>query len=463
MTTTLNPLILGLGALGAVVVLMLVAFNLRFALFLVGGMLFLSAIALAVDFWGTPYRTWLMPLQVSRSPLYMLAGAAMILGLLVHAGRVSASHVSTQAWMVLVLGIAQGFIRVFHEGFVEGAQTAALAALTVVPAAMIVGASIRRWGDWYDPIRIIGLVGLGWYGCVAVQYVIDPRMLTLGNEKRFIGMLANPQHAAVWVASLGVIGGWLFLNDPARRLRLFWAALIAASLIGILWTGSRTAALMFTVGTVGVMYARLGKVILLLPIAGVVLFAAFKLVQGSNIDLVTERLGSTDDTRTLAWLKLIQDGLANPIFGMGIDKVDKSENGYLYGFASFGAFYLLACFALTILSAAQFSQLFRLRWSLEPQDRAVCDLVLSYIAVFYAGSMFEGYMTARISANMVMLVVITTVGHRLVMMVRQIQPLGGDSFHEYADDAEELPAADHARPLASAAPAIPNSEEQPRL
>ena len=175
-----------------------------------------------------------------------------------------------------------------------------------------------------------------WMVCVLIQVGINPNSITLGNAFRFTGLTGNPQHAAVLMAITTMVALWLWLNENHVRYKPMWGVLGAVAVVMLGWTGSRTGALMTIFGSTFILYSRLGRAILLLPMGavGAVIFAV--ILQNLGINLGLDRLTSTEDTRSYAWNNMLTIALENPVLGAGTAFSGNSENSYLYAAASYG-------------------------------------------------------------------------------------------------------------------------------
>lgn len=422
--------ILGLGAIVGVALLILTKFNFKWASLPMTAMIFFSAIATAVDFYDTPYQTWIKPLSDNRSFLYMVCG----LGLAVIAGLssdvVSIRHVTAVALFSFFLSIWGGLIQIFHDGLAEGMKSLAFAASTLLSLAIVVGGLVRRWGDWIIPMRCIGFATAIWAGAAFMQFVIDRRYVTLGNENRFIGVASNPQHTAAFLALAGVVVIYLSLAENYKLLKLMWIGLAAAVGVMLFWTGSRTGFGMITVGVALMLYSRLGKLIFVAPVIVVVIAFLLRLFAQDLADVNTDRLTSTDDSRTFVWIALLEGFMDNPVLGAGPGRVEASENGWLLGASNYGAGYLFIQMIITGAAAIQCWKLWRYRSILNGRDRSVTDAIIGVFLAFFAGSVFEGYFAARISVSIVIMVVVSVVGGRLIQLIKEHQAAAAEFEHE---------------------------------
>ncbi len=71
-----------------------------------------------------------------------------------------------------------------------------------------------------------------------------------------------------------------------------------------------------------------------------------------------------------------------------------------------------------IASAVLLKNLWRLKPSMIPSDRRLVDLIVAGNCMYFAGSMFEGYIISRVSAPLVILMMFGAMGSRLIQEAR---------------------------------------------
>jgi hypothetical protein len=434
--------IVGLGAIAGLTLLLLSKLNFRWASLLVGAMVFFSAIATAVDFYENPYITIIAPLSDNRSFLYMVCGLGLVAMAVINGDKVSLRDVTPTAWFCFLLSMWGALIQTAHDGLQQGLQSLAFAAATLVPLSIAVGGLIKKWGDWVVPLRCIAFATAIWTALTAYQFYVDRRMVMLGNENRFIGLSANPQHTAAFLACAGNVVLYLALTETVKLLRLLWIAQMGAIVVMLVWTGSRTGLGMMALGAGVILYARIGRVILVMPFVAIAAYVLFKFLSQDLADVNTDRLTSSNDTRTVMWKVLVTQFVENPIIGIGSGRSEASENGYLLGAATYGAGFVFIQIIATFCVAAQAISLWRLRSYLVPKDRALIDLVLGTFLSFFAGGMFEGYFAARIAASIVILVILSVVAGRVTRLIREAAEQERAAAEWYEANAELQPATD---------------------
>jgi hypothetical protein len=180
-------------------------------------------------------------------------------------------------------------------------------------------------------------------------------------------------------------------------------------------------------------YGRLGRIILTLPLLLIVLYAALYLGSAVFVELgeTAQRLRSLEDTRSGAWLLMLQDGKEHPWIGVGVYET-KSENSYLKAFASYGVGMVALVLLLVGVSARLMWRLYRLRRWLDPPRRAEVDLVLAYNGMYFAASMLEGIVIARVAFHMTMMLIFSVIAVEVLKRETERIAWEGDVVDEVA-------------------------------
>ncbi len=418
-------LLLGVGGLGA---LGLAAVNFRFSILLIGVMLFFTAISRQTTWNLLLVRTVITELQAQRSTMYLGAGALLLLAGVMHVQQLKVRSISGFAVLLAFSGIYAGLIRMLAADVGEGLQSIAFAMATLAPLMLVPPSLIRDWWDMYVLPRVVAVVGLGWCGLCLVQFVVNRRALTTGYlTQRFVGMTGNPQHASAFLAFVITCCVFLVLNDPKKRYRLVWMGTAALAGVFLLWTASRTGVAMTAIGVLACFYGRAGAGAILLPIVGGIGYIAYSFLAGQNVDFDVERLAGGGQTRAHVWRELWGDFMSNPLFGAGgtgvkeAFRAEKSENSLLYGLATYGAGMGLVIIAMFFASLLQLWRLAGLRRVAQPYQRRVIEFAVGTQAMFWAGSVFEGYIVGRVSAPIVYMLLFSAMAQRAIEMVTEEQ------------------------------------------
>jgi hypothetical protein len=424
---------LAVAILGGATLWLAMLFSLRSALLVLAAMLFLAGISVILDWDKTVYRTWLLPIQAYRSQLYAFFGVVLIGGMIPRIRVLSPRLISPHAWILLAISVYAGVLRMYHVDPTDGIFSIGMAFCTIVPIALVLTGLLQLPDGPARLIRLIVWATLIWVGGVAVQLAVNPKLVLLGSHFRFTGLIANCNQAATMLSVVAVSSLWLSLNGR-KAARPFYATLTGVFLVMLLWTGSRGGFGMFVLGAAAVLYGRAGRAILFLPVFAVVVYALLSIGVAANVDLNTDRLLVTANSRAAPWSSLLRDGLANPIFGVGPGEIEGSENSYLLGFASYGAFMVLLMLAFIWIAGAHCLKLWRLRRWVDPDTASLIDLCIGQHIMYFAGSVFEGFMQARVGSNLLVILIYGGIG---TVLIRQQRATLLDPSSESEDEAVE--------------------------
>ncbi|MBL0928426.1 MAG: O-antigen ligase family protein [Phycisphaerales bacterium] len=416
--------LLFLGGFVGALVAAAMARNFRLAFLVLAGMMVAAAVAPALNIKGDAFaQTWAVAFTQRRREWYMIFGLMAAVFLLTNQHRLGRGLAPPQMVCLLILGVYGGLMRIVGTSDpISGLVAVAFMVVSLVPLLYLIPALLQDENDIFALFRWM-MVALGvWAAACTVQFVINQDLLYSGSTKRFQGLSGNPQHAAVYLAFSAVAALFLFFNDPKHRYRPLWAVMSALAFVLILWTGSRTGVGMFVIGGGIVALTRLGRTVLLLPIAGLIGFAIMSVLDAFGVQFDIAGLTSRGDNRTAAWGRLFQQILEHPLFGVGgTEETLASENSYLYAMASYGLGAGLALLALLLVTIRLASRLVALRRRVAPRHKAIIDLVLAGNLMYFSGALFEGYMIARIAAPLSFILVFAAVGHRLPRIIAQQQ------------------------------------------
>lgn len=414
----------------------IVAARFKGAILVFGAMLFASSLAAPVDPHGRPVETWMLPLQQRRSEVFAACGVLILLAGVLHLTRLRFGRVPIMALFSLAIGVYAAFVRVVAgSDALEGGQSFLFALLTILPLALVLPSVIEGRDDVMRLLRIISMVAIAWVIACAIQFVIRPKVLALGGGyTRFQGMLGNPQHAGAFLAFCITAAAFLMVNDGKARYRPIWALLAAILTVLAIWTGSRTGLGMTAIGVASVFYSRFGRAVLFLPIVAAVVVVVLEMLRDvTQIDI--ERLTSGADTRTIAWMILLDQFLENPLFGTAMGEHQLfSENSFLLALAGFGIGMGVIVFLFAIVSGLKCLSAMRARFSLiDPLDKRLADLFVGLTSMYFAGALLEGYMLSRVSAPLVFILFAAALSSYLAVRAREDRALEAAAAHEYED------------------------------
>jgi len=408
----------------------------------VGVMLFASSIAIIKDWRGRPQATWFMPVQVNRSTIVLGAGLLLYLAAIGNLGRVSISRLAGPALLTLAAALYGGLIEAMHSGASSGIESLAFAMSTIAPLALVAPGLCSTAEDRLRMLRVILGANLVWLIALAIQLLVNSSVVTQGKSLRLYGLTGNPQHTGVMMAIFAVVTLWVLIHTPRGRSFSLLLTLLTIDLLMVLWTGSRTAGAMFVLGAMLVLRHRAGRAILLFPIAALALYVALSLA-GQDVSMKAERLFSTANTREESWRGLIESASRNPLFGVGRQETQSSENSYLFAFSAYGVFMAAILVLVGVTAAVQSFRLWRLSRWLPAVDRALVDLVHAFYAMYFAGSILEGYMMAQVAVPLVMIVLMSSLGVELSREAREARCFNPREDRDGAwDGADEVDALD---------------------
>ena len=434
---SISPLILIAGALVGLVglIVYMMGVSKKWGMLVpYAGLFLFASLAMPLDWNDRVNPTFWLPVQSNRSNLYFACGIAGSLMLLMQMGRMRGKTLAFSAGLLYLIGVYAALLRFVHVGPGDGVQSVLFSLVTLTPLITCAALVIRDFDDLKTLLRVIGFVNIAWIGMVMVQVVVNPKYITMGNEFRFVGVLSNPQHSGVLMAFFTVVVLWLMLND-LPKYRLIFLALLGVDGLLLLWTGSRTGMGMAAIGLSAVLYSRAGRAILLLPVVAIVGYISLKIVidvLGMNIGF--ERLGSTENTRDYAWWKLYTVAMENPMIGVGTEDAEKSENSWLYGFASYGIGMLALQLTFTFVATFEILKSIRTRFSLPPEFRPHLDVLNGIMLMYFAGAVLEGYMVSRVSATLCIFMIASIANANLRKIAKDHLLSGGEYDYDYDYD-----------------------------
>lgn len=410
---------------------LVVAFNMlrtpRAALPVLSVMVMLSAFSVhRTDTGMVDNHTWLQPVQLYRSELFAALAVVVLGGTLVHVHRLRLRNVSSQGVLLVLIQIYAGILTMYHMGLAEGGKRSVFAVLGYGAVLAALSICLREPRDWLLCIRAVALGLLMWLGASMVQMLIDPTQMLANWNTRFTGMSGNPQGTAIFLGPACAVVLWLALNDPNRRLKLVWYGATAAGLICIVWTGSRTGAALFVLGAMAALYGRAGRAVVALPVVAAFIFVGLKLASGMDETINYERVLSTENTRAEVWSILLADAMRSPLIGSPMTEMRASENSYLLSVVLFGIGCLLLILVMMAISGWVCLKLWMLRKTADPLWRRIIELIIGYNVMYFAGAMFEGYIVARLEANIMFMLFFGAMGTALL---RRAEEVGLEEFH----------------------------------
>lgn len=375
--------------------------DVRRGLPLIGLLFFLTTVAPLTETYGRILEFWIEPIQAWRTPLMAVVSGVILAGLIANAHRASTWRPSLPAVLLLVVGCYGALIRLIHEGPASGFISLVFAVVTIAPAGLLLAAAIQDPGDVRAALRPFAIAGLVWMGVTMVQWSVNRSFIYVqtgaGTPFRFTGIGPNPQFTATAFAIVGPMSLFLALNATRQAYRVVWLGLFVTTVPVIFATGSRTGTVMFLIGCIPGIVGRAGVAALLVPPAGVAAWLIAQLFSTGKFAVDLSRIVSTENTRAHVWAELLEQGLSNPIVGVGIESAEASENSYLYGFAVYGAGMLLILALLAATGLWLGLRLVALLRSPHAKPSRLAIYAASLLGAYLFGSIFEGYAIARVN------------------------------------------------------------------
>jgi O-antigen ligase len=270
---------------------------------------------------------------------------------------------------------------------------------------------LSRWlqgpKDADAAIKTITAAGLLFcVGCL-YQYAINPGQIV--HSGRLQGTTGNANHAGALLAVVIPPAIYVFIRARAKDATALlgtasnpWvirlAAIATASLAGVMlvWTGSRTAAVIAIFGVLLLLRFRLGKFVLVGMVCSVLVLFILSMLESANISTIATRFLDTRNTRTEPWKSLFNTFLESPLIGKEAKDVFGSENSYLLVASRTGVVGLIPFLAGIGLTVANLVRLHRIRRYLGDQI-LLADLCLAGIMAVLLGGVFEGFLFATFS------------------------------------------------------------------
>lgn len=392
-----------------VVILAVMLVRMPLIMWMLVSLLLIVAIGAPVNLDRTEYiDTWLAPMQQNRSWI-QLAVSGMLTLVVLGTGRMHLARMAPQAWFLFIIALFASMMQTIHEGWQNALQALVFAIVTIPSVALMARSLTASVSGGLLLARAMLVVAALWAGACSVQFMIEPRYLVTSSG-RFWGMISNPQLAAMLIGPVLVLALWGMINDPDKRLKVLWTGILCIYILFMGWTGSRLSLVLTGVGWVFVLWSKLGRLAIFLPvIVGLVFglsFLADELQIGANLD----RLGNTDNTRAGAWAIQLEAIKQSPIIGVGWNDIGASENSYIGSWAGFG-FAMFLIMVSFLFHGIYFSvKLLLKRRSMSPQDRSLADLVVGFHALYFSGAFFEGYLLGRSSTMQTMMLLFSAMG-----------------------------------------------------
>jgi hypothetical protein len=231
----------------------------------------------------------------------------------------------------------------------------------------------------------------------ASTYQLLMSRASLGN--RFFGVSANPQLTALNLALFFVPCLAMLVDKQTRPMgKVRLSALIGVLLALLIWTGSRTGALMTMVAVLFMLRLNLRRAVIFAVIGGVGLFVAWSVLDLSGAQ--AERLLSLQNTRGGIATQLLSEFTSSPAFGTMGTTVGVRENSYLSVLALSGLFGGIPFFLAIGLLVWSVARLQRSRKVLG-EHAIYADMLTAGFASILVGALGEGFLLGLLTAMIV--------------------------------------------------------------
>ncbi len=277
--------------------------------------------------------------------------------------RLSFPRPVTPGVTYLLMMLYAGLLRMGHDTVESGLASIALALLTLIPLLVVVPNLLRDRDDYELMLPGILYTLLIWSAATLLPGLYRPRPALCVRWKRgarrFTGLTPNPQTAGLLLGLTGPIGLWLFYNRKRGLPRLV-AVVITGSILVIGCFTDRRA--LFFIVAASVLYARMGRTILLLPVLAAVTYGLWWYAT-ANLDqsINPNHISSSENTRAEGWAAMWQTGLEH--FFVEWASMASRIHGLrcCSGFASMASGWIVLMLALMTITGVQIARLVKVR------------------------------------------------------------------------------------------------------
>lgn len=273
------------------------------------------------------------------------------------------------------------------------------------------GGQVRDWNDFDDLAGAVALAGLLFVWINTFQGVINRNAIVF-IQGRFSGTTGNPNHAAVFLATVFPALLYQVTKSKQNKVRLFWMATAALAFYWLLISGSRTGLIMVVISFL-LFFSNKVLPLLIRIIALCFAVAAFHFLFPGIIDfaIITETIGWDQmaarlernsegglDTRAEIWQIQFNYFKRYPIFGAPVDgdRIIFGENSWLGVASQFGWIGLIPMLFFGIGTSYRIVKLWGKR-SLLPQFSNQFSLCFAGLIALMIGSVNEAYLLGSLS------------------------------------------------------------------
>lgn len=405
----------------AVVVLELAEHYRPFAWSLFSLCCFTSSLGVFDDEWNGRGPRLVFPLEQLRSlgrPLTIaLVALILIIGLIKRGGpmRLSISRPAIYLFVVQVLI----FLKTMNAGNM-GFALMAIGTFGAVVLMILLGPD--RWlqeeSNFHFGVRALALVTVVFVLLSAYQAVFDVGAITFPHG-RLIGTTDNAQHAAVALALTVPCFMFLIERREFRDIaKIAWIAGLAAVLIALVMTGSRTGGLMALVSILVFFRRRLGKLFLFAIGAGVIaVFVTPYLLQhmGISDSDVGDFYMARGNTRADSWQGMWEKFTADPLFGAPLEggRPTFAENSWLAVAAVLGLSGLIPLLLFGYETVKMMKWL-TVRGRSHPAYALHVSTIVAGLTALFMGSLLECFLLGSLTFPLFALLLFLSLGKNLL-------------------------------------------------
>lgn len=287
-----------------------------------------------------------------------------------------------------------------------------------------VGRWVRTPADFVWAVRCPCLASALFCAANLAQAAVNPAPLLMGF--RFTGTTANPQFAAVLLGLTAPAAAYLAARRGlALAERAAWGLLLLVQAGMIVWTGSRTGALMGVVSVALVFRRQLGQLVFV----GLVLGGAVAWIGAEFNDyLQVDYLVRTDDTRSEMWAGMWAGFVNYPVLGAPQDaaygRLGFAENSWLAMACACGFIGLVPLLGFGLRLVGDVRRLGQLA-VVRPRLARTADLLVASLIALLVGSVFEAYLLGVINFPLPFLyIVLVLIDHVRAAAGTPPRPLG---------------------------------------
>ena len=292
----------------------------------------------------------------------------------------------------------------------------------------VIGTSqwMRRHRDVSFAAWSIAMAGVFFAIVTAIHAVLVPNQIMW--QHRLISTSGTATFSSE-ICAITLLPVCYFVARPslAKIVRVFMGVIAALLVVFLIWSGTRTGALMAVIGLLFLFRLKIGRWF----VGGIVVctFVWIALQFFGDALIGAGRLLSTQDTRSGTWLYGLSEFLANPIFGTIRSDVQVVENSYISIASRMGVVGMLLFAIIIFQIVSGLVGLHRMRKSIGARTMDI-DLITAGIVSLGVGAVFEGYLLAAINVQLTSLFIYMT------MMCTLLDPAKADISEAQLEPAE---------------------------